>query len=173
MVTSTRPLAEGALCATLTRRLERLELFVPTLAERRDELPGLVLRLARRFARELGRVQPELSDEVFAALWRQPWSGNVRELENVVYKLVLFASSGLIGMDDLCSVARRFRFDLLARSSSREPDLELVEAALRATRTQRGTDNKTRAALYMGWDPDTLARVRAEARAGSTPDPAP
>jgi len=42
------------------------------------------------------------------------------------------------------------------RASSRQPDPELLRAALAATANLRGTINKTRAALYLGWDPDTL-----------------
>jgi hypothetical protein len=52
--------------------------------------------------------------------------------------------------------ARRSGVELAQRVSSRQPDPDLVRAALRTTRTGRGTLNKTRAALYLGWDPDTL-----------------
>jgi len=43
----------------------------------------------------------------------------------------------------------------------RDVDPAWIRAALAVTRTRRGGENKTRAALYLGWDPDTLARARA------------
>ena len=155
-------LRSGRLREDLARRLQRLELFVPALAERREELGGLARQLAARFAAELAVKAPELSDEALALLWRQPWEGNVRELENVVYKLVL-CTGERIEPAHVEQVARRFRFELLRRIPPRQADAALLEAALRSTRTQRGTPNKTRAALYLGWDPDTLARHLGEA----------
>ena len=154
-------LAAGRLREGLARRLQRLELDVPGLAERREDVPGLARQLAGRFARELGHAAPSFSDEALALLWRQPWLGNVRELENVVYKLVLLGGDPLEPAH-VEAVARRFRLELVQRIAPREADRPLIEAALRTTRTKRATANKTRAALYLGWDPDTLARRIAD-----------
>lgn len=156
-----RPLAQGALRPELARALSRLQLFVPTLAERRSELPCLVAGLLRRFARELRRGEVTLADDALACLWRQPWTGNLRELEDLVYRLVLCTPRRELALEDLCAVARRFRLELVARVPSREVDPAWIRAALEVTRTQRGGENKTRAALYLGWDPDTLARARS------------
>jgi DNA-binding NtrC family response regulator len=103
-----------------------------------------------------------LSDEALALLWRQPWEGNVRELENVLYKLAL-CGAGELSTADVEAVAQRFRLRLVARIPPRDAAPALLEAALRTTRNQCGSPNKTRAALYLGWDPDTLARRLAEA----------
>jgi hypothetical protein len=146
----------------LARRLQRLELFVPPLSERRQEIPSLAAHLARRFAAELALPLARLGDEALALLWRQPWEGNVRELENVMYKLALCGVEHL-GTAEVESVARRFRIRLAARVPPREADRALLEAALRTTRNQCGSPNKTRAAAYLGWDPDTLARRLGEA----------
>lgn len=164
-----RPLEQSALRPELARGLSRLQLFVPTLAERRAELPHLVAVLLRRFGRELGRGECSADDEILACLWRQPWTGNLRELEDLVYRLALCAPQREIALDDLRSVARRFRLELCARVPSRDVDPAWIRAALEVTRTQRGGENKTRAALYLGWDPDTLARARV-ATAPSAPD---
>ncbi len=155
--------SEGHLRGDLGRRLERLELFVPALAERREEIGWLCTRLAARFSRELGQAAPAFSDEALALLWRQPWNGNLRELENVVYKLVLLGGSGALQVAQVEEVARRFRLELVRRTPSRQPDRALLASALRSTYTARGSLNKTRAALYLGWDPDTLCRRLEEA----------
>jgi hypothetical protein len=59
-------------------------------------------------------------------------------------------------------VARRFQFELLRRVSSRHPEPELLRAALATTANLRGSINKTRAAMYLGWDPDTLVTRMTE-----------
>jgi len=95
VATVRRPLEElardGLLRLDLAQRLQRLQIHVPTLHQRREEIPGLARHLAERFARELRRPEPSFSDEALALLWRQPWPGGIRELENLVYKLVLLA----------------------------------------------------------------------------------
>lgn len=156
-----RPLREGALVLELARALAKREFHVPTLHERRAELAPVIAHVVRRSARELGRREPELDDALVACLWRQPYAGELRELGDLVYRLVLCARGERLTLDDLHDVARRARIELSARVPSRDVDPTWVEAALWATRTQRGGENKTRAALYLGWDPDTLARVRA------------
>lgn len=148
--------ARGALRADLARRLERLAVRVPSLAERRVELARIVQALLRRCAAEEGVRAPTLDDEALALLWRQPWLGNVRELENLLFKLVLQHPGAELGREALERTARRVGVELVRRASSRQPDPELLRAALAATANLRGTINKTRAALYLGWDPDTL-----------------
>ena len=154
--------ARGALRADLARRLERLSVRVPSLAERRVELARIVQALVRRCAVEERVSAPHLDDEAIALLWRQPWNGNVRELENLVFKLVLQHPGAELGREALERIARRAGVELVRRASSRQPDPELLRAALAATANLRGTINKTRAALYLGWDPDTLVSRMAE-----------
>ncbi len=154
------PVAEGLererLHADLARRFLRLELYVPPLRERRDEIPPLVELLARRFAREEGVEPPAFEDAAMGLLWRQPWEGNVQQLENLVYKLVLFHPGARVGPDEVRAIAVRFRLELLERIGSRRPSEDDLRSALRVTRKASGASNKTRAALYLGWDPDTL-----------------
>lgn len=160
LVTSRAPIAEsvasGLLRADLGERLGRLELHVPALDHRREELPALLEILVQRFARQENLRPPSFPDETVALFWRQPWKGNLRELQSLIYKLVLLAPGAPIRPEQLEAIAARFRTVLLRRLPSRHPDPETLRAALRTTATQRGTFNKTRAALYLGWDPDTL-----------------
>lgn len=153
--------ASGALRQDLAQRLDRLQLFVPALSERRDEIPAMALLLARRFAEEEGLRAPSFPDETLGLFWRQSWSGNVRQLENLVYKLVLLHPGEPVPPEAVIELARRFRLQVLRRLPSRHPQPADLRAALRATRKRSGAYNKTRAALYLGWDPDTLvARMR-------------
>jgi DNA-binding NtrC family response regulator len=98
-----------------------------------------------------------------AVLWRQPWPENLRGLENIVYKLVLLHGGEAVSPEHLAKLARHFGFELAKKVPSRHPNPRDLAAALRTTRTSGGRMNKTRAALYLGWDPDTLvARMQSE-----------
>ena len=159
----------GALRPDLCRRLERLHLRVPSLAQRRPELPRIAVALARRCAADEGVAPVQLDDSALAMLWRQPWPGNLRELENFLFQVALMHAGRNVGSDDLERTARRVGAELVRRVSSRQPDPEVVRAALVTTANQRGSVNKTRAALYLGWDPDTLTSRMAELGPGLTP----
>ncbi len=153
----------GRLRADLAARLDRLTLLIPPLCERREEIPALFEAMARRFADEEGCAPVHPTDETLALLWRQPWSDNLRGLENLVYKLVLLFGGEEIRPEHVTELARRFGLDLLRKLPSRHPHPRDLIAALRTTRTSGGRANKTRAALYLGWDPDTLvARMQSE-----------
>ena len=160
IVATTRGLASGpsthTLRSELALRLDRLRLQVPPLAERREEIPGFAEALLQRFAVDEGCASPRLADDALALLWRQSWPGNVRELENLVYKLVL-AHPGLeLSAEDVERVATDSGLELVRRIPSRRPSRRDLTAALHTTRTASSRSNKTRAALYLGWDPDTL-----------------
>jgi transcriptional regulator with PAS, ATPase and Fis domain len=71
-------------------RLNVVEIRVPPLRERREEIPELAARFLARFNAQYGR-QKELMPETLARLTEYTWSGNVRELENVMRRLVVLA----------------------------------------------------------------------------------
>jgi transcriptional regulator with AAA-type ATPase domain/putative methionine-R-sulfoxide reductase with GAF domain len=151
----------GVLRHDLALSLDRVQLRVPPLRERRDELIPLVQCLLRRFAHEERMPMPELTDEALAMLWRQDWDGNLRELENLAYKLVVLSRargsrSRAVDVDAIVRVADHFGVSLVRKLNSRHPLRADVAAALHTTRLPGGRINKTRAAMFLGWDPDTL-----------------
>lgn len=153
----------GRMRSDLAARLDRVTLLVPSLCERREEIPELFAAMARRFADEENAATPRLTDEALALLWRQPWRENLRGLENVAYKLVLLYGGEAVTPEHLAKLARHFGLELVKKLPSRHPDPRDLVAALRTTRTTGGRINKTRAAFYLGWDPDTLvARMQSE-----------
>jgi len=62
---------------------------IPSLAERRDDIPALAEHFFTRYAAEQGITAPELSEEAIAALQAYDWPGNVRQLRNVVERTVI------------------------------------------------------------------------------------
>jgi len=76
--------AEGKFREDLYYRLNVIPLQLPTLAERKEDIPALV----EHFSRRLGQSKPlQLSNEQFTTLMNHHWPGNVRELQNVVERM--------------------------------------------------------------------------------------
>jgi DNA-binding NtrC family response regulator len=92
---------EGRFREDLLFRLRVVEIRVPPLRERLEDVPALVDVFAAKHAARLGRPLPAVSAEAHAALRRHRWPGNVRELENAVERAVLLAESEVIGPSDL------------------------------------------------------------------------
>ena len=81
-------MAGGAFREDLYYRLNVVEIKVPPLRERREEIPELASRFLARFNAQYGR-QKQLRPKTLARLTEHTWPGNVRELENVIRRLVV------------------------------------------------------------------------------------
>ncbi len=81
-------MTRGLFREDLYYRLNVVEIRVPPLRERRDEIPALAVHFLAKFNAQYGRKK-QLSPETIARLQEYPWSGNVRELENAVRRLVV------------------------------------------------------------------------------------
>jgi two-component system nitrogen regulation response regulator NtrX len=78
-------------------RLDVVEVHMPALRERLDDVPLLVEHALERLRRRHGLPPPRLSQEALQALARYPWPGNVRELMNVVERLAILHSGSSVG----------------------------------------------------------------------------
>ncbi len=171
LVTSVEPLSalleRGRIDPDLARRLDRVQLGVPPLADRREELSGWIDFLLERFADEEGLTPPILEDGARALLWRQPWAGELPELENALYKLALARPGEETDAVAVAEALAGYGLELRRRLPSRHPRAIDLLAALATTRRETGRLNKTRAALYLGWDPDTLVARMEDLDLGS------
>lgn len=70
-------------------RLNVVPITIPSLCERRDDIPALAEHFFTRYAAEQGIIAPDLTDESMAALQAYDWPGNVRQLRNVVERTVI------------------------------------------------------------------------------------
>ena len=122
--------AAGRFREDLYYRLAVLELRVPPLRERREDIPVLADSFARRYAARFGLESVQLAPELVAALVARPWPGNVRELENCVARLVAQSGDGRIGGDALAESATPGPGNLRAQVEAFERGL--IEQALRA-----------------------------------------
>jgi formate hydrogenlyase transcriptional activator len=100
---------EGALRADLYYRLNVFSLEVPSLRERREDIPLLVRHFVAHHARRLGRRIKSIPTDVMDALVRQPWTGNIRELENVIHRAVILSGGGILQLPPLDAEVRATR----------------------------------------------------------------
>ena len=86
--------AGGTFRQDLYYRLNVIEISLPPLRERREDLPALCEALLGRICRESGFRVPEISAQVLASLQAHPFQGNVRELENILHRAVALGDNG-------------------------------------------------------------------------------
>jgi len=82
-------------------RLNVFPITLPSLRERREDIPLLAQHLANRFARAMPKPMKPISDSVARALQQYDWPGNIRELENVIQRAIILSSDGMISINDI------------------------------------------------------------------------
>ncbi|MCL4688060.1 MAG: sigma-54 dependent transcriptional regulator [Burkholderiales bacterium] len=166
-------ICEGRFRADLFYRLRGLQLRVPALRERGDD----IVRLARHFlaaqGARYGRPGLALSPQAEALLLAHPWPGNVRELRNVVEEAVLLARTDVIGPGDLGAFASQaspmhaaaagaaIDSGVPAAIPDEGIDLEQIERSLVEKALAKADGNVTRAARLLNLSRDTM-RYRLE-----------
>ena len=93
--------AEGRFREDLLFRLNTIELRLPALRDRREDIVPLAALFLRRYAARYGKPGLTLADDAIAALKGYPWPGNVRELDHVVERAVLMAGDTRVHAVDL------------------------------------------------------------------------
>jgi len=96
-----REVAEGRFRQDLFYRLNVIELPIPALRERPDDIPELAEQVLGRLSAGYGEAPPEITVEAMAALEAHPFPGNVRELENVLERAFTLSEDGRIRPEDL------------------------------------------------------------------------
>jgi len=149
----------GAFRKDLFFRLNVVSIKVPSLRDRKEDIPALVQHFLARFGNEKSVAQ--ISDEALGRLMSYDWPGNVRELENCIQRAVSLGSGTFIQMQDLPSAMLYH----LARKSSSGQDLTTLQAleqqAIRQALQATGGD-RVRAAKLLGIGKTTIYRKLKE-----------
>ena len=95
----------GAFREDLFYRLHVLPLTIPSLRTRREDVPHLLRHFLARFAAEENRSITGISGEAVAHLAQLDWPGNIRQLENTVYRAVVMSDSDQLGLADFPQAA--------------------------------------------------------------------
>jgi len=149
---------EGRFRHDLYYRINVIELQVPPLRERRDDIPQIAELIVQRLAAELGEPVPALSEEALAALCEYAFPGNVRELENILERAIALSDDNAIGREDLSlpAVARVGRNEAPMAGTALDAATDLPDAveSLERDRIRQALEacryNKTKAAAHLG-----------------------
>jgi two-component system response regulator HydG len=97
------PIAAGTFRSDLYHRLKVVTIRLPTLAERKQDIPLLIEHFVKQFARRHGKTVRSMSTAARRKLRDFDWTGNVRQLRNVVESMVVVDFDGVLDVDDLPS----------------------------------------------------------------------
>jgi DNA-binding NtrC family response regulator len=145
--------AEGRFREDLLYRLNTVEIHLPPLRDRGEDIAALATHFLKREAARYGKKLGGLDREALQAMMEHTWPGNIRELEHVLERAVLMASGSQIRADDL---GLRGRGDGSARLE--EMTLEEAEKYLIQKALARYQSNVSRAAEGLGLSRSALYR---------------
>ncbi|NOJ83480.1 sigma-54-dependent transcriptional regulator [Myxococcus xanthus] len=149
-----RAVAEGRFREDLLYRLNTVEVQLPPLRERREDIPLLAAHFLAEQGRRYGRPNVRLSSEALEALLAYAWPGNVRELEHAVERAMLMASGDEVTQEDLLlKRAGREGMTRLEEMTLEEVERYLIERAL-----ARHEGNVSEAAKGLGLSRSALYR---------------
>ncbi len=175
---------EGTFRQDLFYRINIMQVQLPPLAERSEDIPLLVAHFVKRFRHSTGKPIEGVTDSAQAALACYPFPGNVRELENIVERAFILCQGPVIGFEHLPSNVRKhvegqggveapeptpasgpesapIRVGAPGRPSSKHPGrkvLGLVERDAIIAALERAEGNRTHAARELGIHRSTLIR---------------
>jgi two-component system, NtrC family, response regulator AtoC len=108
-------------------RLKVIEIMVPSLRERRDEIPHLTDFFLAKYTRKYNRPVPEISEELRHLFQEYDWPGNIRELENLIKRLVILQDEQLVIREIRRMAARMPAFVGAGAGGAGDEDLDPVD----------------------------------------------
>ncbi|MDQ3798522.1 MAG: sigma-54 dependent transcriptional regulator [Acidobacteriota bacterium] len=135
-------------------RLAVVPVKLPPLRERREDIPLLVEHFLKKSADKYGIKQPKPEREVFNAFFNYPWMGNVRELENVIERMIVLSADGeTLTLEDVPENIKNppEKLENLWFALPAEPiNLENVECEIIREALKRYDGNQSQTAKYLG-----------------------
>ncbi|MDL1877422.1 sigma-54-dependent Fis family transcriptional regulator, partial [Cytophagia bacterium CHB2] len=136
-------------------RLNVINIRIPPLRERREDIPLLARYFIERLSHELGKEVHDITETALKLLLAHNWPGNVRELENAVERAIVTCKSKILTEDDFAFL----RHDLESGNGWTVPSnltLQEVEKKVIAVTLQRARGNMKETASILGIDRSTL-----------------
>lgn len=115
-------------------RLSVFPIFLPPLRERKDDIPRLAMHFLKRFSQKSGKHIDGFTEEAMELLINQEWPGNIRELKNVIERLVIMSDRRFLDMIYLMD-------NLAAKRSADEKPVPETLAELKAVKQQILSEN--------------------------------
>lgn len=161
-------------------RLNVFPIFIPPLRERKDDIPRLAYHFLRLYCRQIGRRIDGFSDEALEMLVNHNWPGNIRELKNVVERLVIVSNSRILDYQSLWDHWERTKspgqtipetldeFKAVKRNLL-EKQLGQIEKSFIQKALQASDNNITRAAQRVGMQRSNFSRLMKKHRLSTNP----
>ncbi|MBN1412083.1 MAG: sigma-54-dependent Fis family transcriptional regulator [Spirochaetales bacterium] len=153
----TEEIREGRFREDLFYRLNVVNIKIPPLRERKDDIPLLVTSFLKEFARENNKTIEGFDTKARQALFSYSWPGNIRELRNCIESAVVMCKSNLITMEDLPENIRQDSdkdfIKLELGISMPDAEKEIIRSTLHFV-----NGNKSKAAQILGIGRKTLHR---------------
>jgi DNA-binding NtrC family response regulator len=145
---------EGRFRDDLYYRLNVIDIRIPPLRERREDIPLLANHFVERIAHELGKDVGSVSEGALALLMNHEWPGNVREFENALERAIVGAKSSVLGEEDFSFLNHKRGQEEWA--PPRDMTLEQLENQAIVAMLHRTHGNIKEAASALGIDRSTL-----------------
>ena len=155
-----RMIAEKRFREDLYYRLRVVEIVLPPLRARREDLPRLVRYFLGRFAAREGRPAPSVDRDAMRALMAHPFRGNIRELENLLEGAAALARGGTIRREDLQWIDAPVDEGMAPAGEGEAVSLRQLETRHIQRVLRLAHRNKSRAARILGIDRRTLYRKK-------------
>ena len=152
--------SEGRFRKDLYYRLKVIPITLPPLRERPEDIPLLVKHFIDHFNREFKKTTRGVTHSAMQALMEYPWPGNIRELKNLIERVMILENKELIDVSDLPrEIMAQEPYVPVEQAFTLPPGgvvLEDVERSLIEQALKRTGGNQTRAAKLLGLTRDTL-----------------
>jgi len=150
---------EGNFRDDLYYRLNIIEIKVPGLSERRDDIPLLVEHFVNKYRKELNRPVKGVDSDAMQALMSHEWKGEVRELENIIERAILLTDNEFIQIADLPeSVIPSSKEGFKCDTESLQDALNAFEKQHIKNVLKKTGGNRSEASKLLQIDPSTLYR---------------
>jgi transcriptional regulator with PAS, ATPase and Fis domain len=154
---------QGRFREDLYYRLKVIDIEMPPLRERKEDIPILVQHFIHKFSKELKKSVSGVSEDTLRVLVNYSWPGNVRELENIIQRAITLSRHEVILPDDLpATVIQTTDENLFEKAMEENLTLDQLEKEyIKRVLIETG-GNKSKAAEILGLDRKTLYRKLGE-----------
>ncbi len=163
----TLAIAKGEFREDLFHRIAVVPLHVPTLEERREDIPELIIEFANLYCQSSGLIGKKFSEPAIANLQTKTWPGNARELKNHIERLIILKGEdgdNVISIEDISNIESSIDQQMAGFSNNEIMSLplrearELFEKEYLTTQISRFSGNISKTANFIGMERSALHR---------------
>lgn len=148
---------EGKFREDLYYRLNVIEIKIPPLRERKEDIPALIYFFIDKLSKVHEKNIKGITSDALSCLINHEWPGNVRELKNVIERAIILATGEYITLDELPERIKKEKTEIISTKPLKEA-LEEFEKNIILNTLRQCSNNKEAAAKLLGIDLATLYR---------------